>query len=65
MPLSLLAVIDATIPCEVADPVNARILAISEDRISGFVPEPFAEIARAAEGLDPEAMRAASDLSAS
>lgn len=41
--------IDATTPCEVADPVNARILAVSEDRISGFVTEPFADIARAAE----------------
>src|SRR5438874_12539421 len=28
------------------DPVNARILAISEDRIEGFVREPFEEIAR-------------------
>ncbi len=27
------------------DPVNARILAISEDKIQGFVREPFAEIA--------------------
>jgi DNA-binding Lrp family transcriptional regulator len=33
------------IPFEVADPVNARILAVSEDRISGFIEEPFAEIA--------------------
>jgi len=28
------------------DPLNARILAVSEDRIQGFVREPFAEIAR-------------------
>ena len=34
-----------TLPVEHNDPVNARILAISEDKISGFVPEPFAEIA--------------------
>ena len=34
---------------EIADPINARILAVSEDRIAGFVEEPFAEIARAAE----------------
>jgi len=27
------------------DPVNARILAVSEDKIQGFVREPFAEIA--------------------
>jgi DNA-binding Lrp family transcriptional regulator len=31
---------------EITDPVNARILAISEDRIAGFHEEPFAEIAR-------------------
>ncbi len=33
-------------PVEHHDPVNARILAVSEDRIAGFVPEPFQEIAR-------------------
>lgn len=37
------------IPCEISDPLNARILAVSEDRISGFVNEPFAEIAFSAE----------------
>jgi DNA-binding Lrp family transcriptional regulator len=37
------------IPTEISDPVNARILAVSEDRIAGFVNEPFAEIAFAAE----------------
>jgi hypothetical protein len=36
-------------PTEITDPINARILAVSEDRISGFVPEPFAQIAFAAE----------------
>jgi DNA-binding Lrp family transcriptional regulator len=36
----------ASHPVEVSDPVNARILAVSEDRISGFLEEPFAEIAR-------------------
>jgi DNA-binding Lrp family transcriptional regulator len=35
------------IPVEVADPVNAAILAVSEDRIAGFNEEPFAEIAKA------------------
>jgi len=30
---------------EHTDPVNARILAVSEDKIQGFVREPFAEIA--------------------
>ena len=36
-------------PAGISDPVNARILAVSEDRISGFVNEPFAEIAFSAE----------------
>lgn len=34
------------VPTEITDPVNARILAVSEDRIQGFLPDPFAEIAR-------------------
>jgi DNA-binding Lrp family transcriptional regulator len=34
------------LPTEHNDPVNARILAISEDKIEGFVREPFQEIAR-------------------
>ncbi|MGI8889172.1 MAG: Lrp/AsnC family transcriptional regulator [Chthoniobacterales bacterium] len=34
-----------TVPIEHNDPINARILAISEDKIAGFVHEPFAEIA--------------------
>src|SRR6202044_1802357 len=33
------------IPIEHNDPVNAAILAISEDKIQGFVREPFLEIA--------------------
>lgn len=44
-----LATPPATIPTEVSDPINARILAVSEDRIVGFNPEPFAQIAFAAE----------------
>jgi DNA-binding Lrp family transcriptional regulator len=39
----------SALPSEITDPVNARILAISEDRISGFLPDPFVEIARLAE----------------
>src|SRR4051812_12417035 len=39
----------STIPTEITDPVNARILAVSEDRIAGFLTDPFAEIARLAE----------------
>src|SRR4051794_3996852 len=38
-----------TIPTEITDPVNARILAVSEDRIAGFLTDPFAEIARQAD----------------
>ena len=34
------------IPSEITDPINAQILAVSEDRIDGFVTEPFAEIAK-------------------
>ena len=38
----------AALPTEITDSVNARILAISEDRIAGFLVEPFGEIARLA-----------------
>ena len=38
-----------SIPTEVSDPINARILAVSEDCIAGFVDEPFAAIATTAE----------------
>ena len=34
-----------TVPSEISNPVNGRILAVSEDRIAGFVNEPFAQIA--------------------
>jgi DNA-binding Lrp family transcriptional regulator len=36
----------STVPVETTDPVNAAILAVSEDRIQGFLEEPFREIAR-------------------
>ena len=36
-------------PVEVSDPINAAILAVSEDRIAGFVTEPFKAIAFNAE----------------
>ena len=48
-------------PSGISDPLNARILAVSEDRISGFVNEPFAEIAFSAElteGVVIERLRA-------
>ncbi len=34
------------IPVSIQDPVNAKILAVSEDRIQGFLPDPMGEIAR-------------------
>lgn len=44
-------------PIAHTDPINAQILAISEDRIQGFVRDPFGEIAELA-GLDPELVMA-------
>lgn len=38
-----------TVPVDITDPVNARILAVSEDRIAGFLDDPFTEIARSSE----------------
>jgi len=34
------------VPIEHTDPINARILSVSEDKIAGFVRQPFHEIAR-------------------
>jgi len=39
---------NAPVPAAVSDPVNAAILAISEDRLAGFQEDPFGEIARRA-----------------
>jgi hypothetical protein len=36
----------ATVPIEFSDPINARILEVSEDRIQGFQRDPLGEIAR-------------------
>lgn len=36
----------SSVPVEITDPMNARILAISEDQIQGFHPRPFEEIAK-------------------
>jgi hypothetical protein len=41
------------IPIEVGDEINAKILAVSEDQIAGFVRDPFAQIARQC-GLDAD-----------
>jgi AsnC-like protein len=38
----------STVPIEISDPVNARILAMSEDRVQGFQRDPLGEIARLA-----------------
>ena len=35
-----------TVPIEVADPINAQILAVSEDKVAGFQSNPLREIAR-------------------
>lgn len=43
----------AAVPATISDPVNAAILAVSEDRIQGFHEDPFAEIARLS-GVAPE-----------
>ena len=36
----------AAVPVDFKDPVNAQILAVSEDRVQGFQRDPFGEIAR-------------------
>ena len=36
----------ATIPISTTDPINARILAISEDKLQGFQVDPIGEVAR-------------------
>ncbi|MEM7625270.1 MAG: Lrp/AsnC family transcriptional regulator [Planctomycetota bacterium] len=38
-----------TLPCHIDDPINARILAVSEDRVQGFTRYPLNEIAEAAD----------------
>src|ERR1700759_4517635 len=46
MPLSNEMLDVSNVPTEVTDPVNGKILSVSEDRIAGFLLDPFAEIAR-------------------
>lgn len=36
----------ASVPYQIDDPINVSILAISEDRLQGFQPDPFGEVAR-------------------
>lgn len=38
--------IDHAVPIAFDDPLNARILAVSEDRVQGYHPQPFREISR-------------------
>ena len=38
-----------SLPVQIDDPINAAILAVSEDRIQGFQPDPFGEIAALSE----------------
>jgi len=53
------------LPVEHNDPINAKILAISEDKIEGFVREPFEEIAnRTGVGVDVVMARIAAMLRA-
>ncbi len=53
------------LPVEHNDPINAKILAISEDKIEGFVREPFDEIAqRSGVGVDVVMARIAAMLRA-
>src|SRR5712672_3164488 len=37
----------SVLPTDITDPINARILAVSEDRIAGFLDDPFTAIAEA------------------
>lgn len=41
--------LSTAIPTEISDPVNARVLSVSEDRLGGFVEHPFRDIAALAE----------------
>lgn len=53
------------LPVEHNDPINAKVLAISEDKIEGFVREPFEEVAsRSGVGVDVVMARIAAMLRA-
>jgi hypothetical protein len=53
----VIALLRRMLPVEHDDPINAKILAISEDKIEGFVREPFVEIARRS-GVDVDLVMA-------
>ena len=42
-----------TIPVNTSDPINAKILSISEDKLQGFQPDPMGQIAEQS-GVDIE-----------
>ena len=46
----------AALPIEISDPINAKVLAVSEDKIQGFLPDPISEIARLS-GVDVATVR--------
>src|ERR1041384_3161979 len=46
----------SAVPIEVGDPVNARLLAVSEDRLQGFQRDPLGELARRS-GVEPAVVR--------
>ena len=53
------------VPVEHNNPINAKVLAISEDKIEGFVREPFEEVAgRSGVGVDVVMARIAAMLRA-
>ncbi|HWB53850.1 MAG TPA: hypothetical protein VG722_06645 [Tepidisphaeraceae bacterium] len=39
----------AVLPTSISDPINARILAVSEDKLQGFQPDPIGQIAKQTE----------------
>jgi hypothetical protein len=45
-----------SVATQIDDPVNARILAVSEDKVQGFSPDPIGEISRRS-GVDEETVR--------
>jgi DNA-binding Lrp family transcriptional regulator len=54
--VTISSVTTATIPISTDDPINARILSVSEDKLQGFQPDPIGQIARQA-GLDEATVR--------
>src|SRR5258708_24038198 len=51
-----MALIEPMLPVEHDDPINTKILTISEDKIEGFVREPFREIAQRSGVAEHEVM---------